>query len=167
LGQVNAPEFAEEYSPSERKRLIAWYIVVVLLLAGILQLFLLPWLRGFVSTSHCHEVMGVPGTTVLLYGLFVGIPLLSGVVAGILLLPSAIQSITTGRFPPPGTKVFRRTEITTGWQAATRGYATCAVILFLFGMAVWGYFQARDLDGTFLETRPDISECAVSGAEPQ
>jgi len=163
---VNAPEFAEEYTPSERRRLIGLYIVVVLLLAGILQLFLLPWLRGFASTSHCHEVMGVPGTTVLLYGLFVGIPLLSGVVAGILLLPSAIQSIATRRFPPPGTRVFRRTQITKGWRAAARGYATCAAILFLFGMAVWGYFQASELEGGFLESNLDMGQC-VAGSKSE
>lgn len=159
---MSGPEFAEQYSPSERRRLLALLVCGGLLLVVACEWYFFPWLRWFASTSHCHQVMGVSGTTALWYGVFVGLPLHAAILAGVFLVPSALKSIRTRRFPPPGAKVLARTQVIVGWRAACRGYAVCASVVAILGMAVWGFFQAHDLDQAYRAQERDMSECAAN-----
>src|SRR5690625_7946931 len=78
-------EYAEEYSKRERIRFAAIAAAILLPLIVLTQAWLFPALREFVDKSYCYQVMGVSGTALLLYGLFVGMPLLVAAVIGLLL----------------------------------------------------------------------------------
>ncbi|MFA5941645.1 MAG: hypothetical protein WC809_20035 [Sinimarinibacterium sp.] len=48
------PEYAEEYSSSERWRLLALLFCAGLALVLVSELCLFPWIKSFASTAHCR-----------------------------------------------------------------------------------------------------------------
>src|SRR5690625_4659234 len=156
----NPNEYAEEYSQRERIRyaLIAAAIALPLLL--LLTFWALPALREFADKSHCYQLFSISGTAYLLYGLFMGLPLLAATVLGLPLAQRGLKTLRDRRSPPLGVKVFRRTPIRRGSRAILIGWMYQIPFLYLLAMAAWGLSQAEDLLLSQDGLRLDYSVCA-------
>lgn len=138
-------EFAPEYSRTERVRFAALGVAVGGALTLALRLWFFPWLRDFSSSAHCQTVLGVKGTVVLFYGIFVGVPTFAGLVVALTLGRRGYRIVREGRTPPSGEKVFRPTPVVWGLRAKVLGYIQLFAVVPLIVIAVWGSFQAQSL----------------------
>ena len=141
----SAPGFAEQYSTTERIRFVAFGAIAgsVLILAG--KLWLFPWLREFASSAQCRAVFGSNGATVLWYGVFTGLPILSAVVVACTVGLRGIKILRDGQVPPLREKSFRRVQIRRGRSARIVGYLNAAAFVPFFAISLWGYVQATAL----------------------
>lgn len=139
------PEFAPEYSAKERLHRLAVVLPLALGTAAAFQWWFIPLFRQFADNAHCRTLFGIPGEVVLFYGLFVGFPILLALTVCAMTIRSSLKTIQTRRYPPLGEKVFRRTKVRTGWRAVAIASAPIVLVLYLFGMAAWGYGPATEL----------------------
>lgn len=139
------PEYAPQYTLKERLRHIAVLLPIGVTFYLLYEWWFLPKLRAFSEHAGCENVFGMPGPSVLFFGVFVFIPLLFALVTAGVFLPTAVRAIKTRRYPPPGKKVYRPTRIKTGSQAIASSVTPLVLVLFLIGVAVWGYGQASQI----------------------
>ena len=139
------PEFAVEYSLRERIWLVGCYLTVAGTFALLWKLWLLPALSSFVATAACRSVFGFPGTTALLYGSFVGLPLLAALLVASTLGFRGWRILRDGQSPAIGAKVFRSTRIKRGAAARRIGYLHLLAFTPLLVIAIWGTFTANSL----------------------
>jgi hypothetical protein len=139
------PEFAEEYGFRERIRLLVVGIVAGGAFILVFKLWLLPAFVAFAASAHCRSVFRMSGTYVLLYGLFVGLPILVCLILGGMRIPLGLKILRDGQYPPIGVRVSRRTRIRRGATARRIGYLNLLVFTPLLVLAVWGYFQVDAL----------------------
>ncbi len=85
------------------------------------------------------------GTHLIMYGVFVGLPFTLAVLLFGFEGVKAIKIIKVGQFPLPGQKVFKPTKYKHGNAARINGAILIAAVMFLFGMAVWGFGQAKEI----------------------
>ena len=160
-------KYAEQYTTRERVRLVAIALGVVLPLMGVAELWALPALEEFAEASYCYEWYGVSGTAVLIYGVFVGLPVLGALIIGMPEAYYGIRMIRTKQNPPPGTKVMTRTKIRRGRRAVAVGYANLLPLVFFVGLAIWSEGQAEKILSGFQPTDTLLSECPSNQtAEP-
>jgi len=139
------PEFAEEYTFRERASLAARGIAISGLVLLASKQWLLPAFNAFVATAPCRTVLGVNGSTLLWYGLFVGLPLLAFAFLFLAQGRQGLRILRENRFPPAGEKVLRRTLIRRGAAARRIGYLHLFVSTPLIALVIWGCIQARTL----------------------
>lgn len=154
------PEFAPEYSSSERWRLIGLCFSLMLAGYGVWKLWLLPRLLWFADNSQCQTVFGISGTTVLFYGLFVGIPIAGAVLIAIFTLGVSVRAIRTRRYPPLGHKVFHRTKVRKGWPAVALALVPPLFVIYFCGLAASGVPLAAAQIDRVQRTRPSEIVCA-------
>lgn len=138
-------DFAPLYSIRERIS-IAFKLLAVaapVYLAGFYWLF--PWLENYAQSANCDYLGGISGLQLLVYGIFVGIPLSMALLVWLIDGSRSIRVWRLGQTPLPGEKVLRKTRYRYGAAARLRPVAVFAVILSLIGAAVWGGSQAREL----------------------
>lgn len=140
--ELQEAEFAPEYTPAERVRLIAIIVAVALALAAASKYWLIPALRAFADNAHCYEVAGVQGATLLFYGTMFGFPLLAAILTGAMFGWRGYKTLRDGQFPPLGEKVMQRTPVRRGRQARLIGWLHQLAFLPLLALACWGYVQA-------------------------
>jgi len=157
-------EYAAAYTTRERVRFVAIALGVCLPLGGAAELWGFPALRAFADTSYCHEWFGVNGTILLMYGVFVGIPLGTGLLMGIPFAWFGLRVIRERRMPPNGQKVFRPTRIRRGREATVTGWACQLPLIFLIGLGAWGEIQAGRLLADFDPAEADRTVCAGKAA---
>lgn len=99
-----------------------------------LQFGFFPWLKTFAEDAPCRSLLGIPGTTVVIYGVFALIPLLLCIFMTARMLPLILRTFKSGQYPPPGQKTFHPTRILTGLPAKLIGWAgiVCLSVLFVF-----------------------------------
>jgi H+/gluconate symporter-like permease len=129
-------QYAPTYTPRERVQFTAIALGVCLPLGIAAEVWGFPALRSFAETSYCHEWFGVNGTTVLMYGVFVGIPLGTGLLVGVPFALFGVRVIRDRQFPPSGQKVSRPTRIRRGQKATVTGWACQLPLLFFIGLGV-------------------------------
>lgn len=120
-------EFAPEYTQKEKLKILILGVVAGVLTVAIMKLWGFPKLREFAAVAHNVKVFGLPGTEVLLYGIFVGIPL----IVMLSLLPLSIQGyrvLKDGQFPYKNSKVFKKTKIIRGKKALVRGWLLLSIL---------------------------------------
>ena len=135
-------EFAPLYSTRERI-LIALKLLAVaapVYLAGYYWLF--PWLRQYAQTANCEYFGGISGLQLLVYGVFVGIPLSMALLVWLIEGARAVRVWKLGQHPLPGEKVLRRTRYRYGAAARLRPAAVFAILILLIGAAIRGGFRA-------------------------
>lgn len=154
--------YAEQYTFRERVKLIAVALGIFVPLVLATELWVFPALREFADTSYCYEWLGVNGTTLLMYGLFVGLPLASALVMGVPVALYGARIIRDKQIPPRGQKVFKRTRIRRGTVASAAGWAHQLPLVFFIGLAAWGEVQAGKLLADVDLTKADPSACAPS-----
>ena len=138
-------EYAPEYTPAQRLRIVVLGLVAGALVLAVCQFWLFPLLRAFAPAAHCRTVFGFSGVAVLFHGVFVGLPLSSALLVAVLLGRRGMKVLREGRVPPSGEKVFRRTPIVRGMKAKALGWVQLLAAVPLLGLAVWGVFQAQAL----------------------
>ncbi len=138
-------EFAPEYTKAEKVRFMALGAVAGTVVIALGQFWLFPWLREFSASAPCRAPFGVNGMVLLMYGLFVGVPLLAAVLVGALVGRRGYKVLRQGRVPPSGEKVFRPTQVRTGVRACWSGYVQLLSVVPLLALAAWGAFQAQQM----------------------
>ena len=136
-------EFAEEHTNTERIRFVALGMLAGALVVGVCKLWFFPWLSAFSASAPCRSVFGLSGSTVLAYGLFVGMPLLAALLVSVTLGRRGLRIVREGRVPTSGKKVFRRTKIQRGAKAKAIGYAHVFAVTPMLALSIWGTFQAE------------------------
>jgi|SRR5579859_2360740 len=139
------PEFAQEYSFRERVRLGTVGLVIGGVLVLLWKLWLLPEFTAFAASAHCRNVLGIAGTTVLWYGLFVGFPLFLALVLACTEGQHGVKILHDRQSPPIGAKVLRPTRIKRGAAARRAGYLRLLAFIPFVAIAIWGFFQAESL----------------------
>jgi hypothetical protein len=136
------PEFAEQYSKTERVRFIALGATAgaVLILGG--EHWLFPWLREFASSAQCRTVLGSNGATALWYGMFAALPLFAAVVVACTVGLRGFKILRDGQVPPLREKAFRRIRIRRGSRAKVSGYLHAMAFVPLLATSLWGGVQA-------------------------
>jgi hypothetical protein len=142
---VQPVEYAPEYSHAERVRFFVLGSAAGALVFVVCQFWFFPLLREFSASAHCRSVLGISGIAVLFYGVFVGVPLHAALLLGALAGRRGFKVLREGRHPPSGEKVFRPTPVIRGTKAKMFGYLQLFAAAPLFGLAVWGGFQAQGL----------------------
>lgn len=129
----NYPEvdFAVEYSKAERITMVKKYLLIGAIVFAFMQLLFIPLLAKFASNAHNINIFGISGTTILLVGIFLGMPILAGILLSYL-FKIAIKTIKEKQYPPKEFKVFRKTKIIKGRKAI----AKAVIILLLYFVAI-------------------------------
>ena len=140
---VHPVDYAPEYSHAERIRFVVRGVIAGALIVAVCQLWFFPLLREFSADAHCRSVLGVSGIAVVFYGVFVGVPLQAALLLAAFVGRRGYKVLREGRLPPAGEKVFRPTPVIRGTRAKMLGYVYLLAAAPLFGMAVWGSFQAQ------------------------
>ena len=138
-------EFAEQYSTAERIRIVVRGAVAGALVIALGKLLFFPWLLAFSASAHCRTIFGTNGTVVLLYGLFVGTPVLAGLVVACTLGRHGFKVVRAGQFPPQGEKSLRAVRIRRGSAATIIGYLHLMAFVPFIAMGLWGWAQAAAL----------------------
>lgn len=147
------------YTARERIRFVAFGVAAGLLVIGIAKLWFFPWLHDFAASAQCRTVFGHSGTAVLLYGVFVGLPGLAGLVVAGTLGRRGIRILRDGRVPPLGEKSFRLTRIRRGGHATLIGYLHVVMFVPFVALALWGSVQAAALSR---QAQRNAVECAAA-----
>lgn len=139
------PEYAPQYSFRERVRYAIFAVLCAGAVIAIFEWWLLPEWAEFAKSAHCRTLFGIPGTAVVMYGTFVGLPLVAGLTIGPFIVPSSLRCIRARHYPEPGKKVLGRIKVRTGRAAIVRAGADLAMLATLFALAIWGGFAATDI----------------------
>lgn len=139
------PEFAPQYSPKERRRRLLLHGVLFVLMAGALYWWALPRFRSFSIDAPCEAIFGVPVSTILIYGAFVGAPLAAAILIVMLTARSSLEAIVTRRYPAPGRKVYRRVKVKRGWQAIALALVPAMFITYLCVLSSQGMATAAQM----------------------
>lgn len=156
------PEFAPQYSPKERRRRLLLHVVIGTLLGAALYWWALPRFRSLSPEAACETIFGVPGSTVLIYGAFVGAPLAAAILIVLLTARQSIETIATRRYPPPGRKVYRHVKIKKGWQAIAIALIPAMFVTYLCVLSSQGMTKAAELSRETWQA----AECAADSNKP-
>lgn len=157
---VDDAEYAELYTTKQRLVFIAITLGLLLPLMILMERVGFPALEDYAASAHCRELLGMPGTTVLIYALFVGLPLGGAVLGGVPLAWRGLRIIRDGQSPPRGARVFKPTRIRRGAQARFAGYGHSLPLLFFIGVAIWGEGPAGRMAADAEAIIADPGECA-------
>jgi len=139
------PDLAPQYSPKERRRRLLLHAVIGTLLGAAMYWWALPRFRSFSADAACEVIFGVPGSTLLIYAAFVGVPLMTAILIVLLTARQSIETIATRRYPPPGRKVYRRIKIKKGWQAIAVALIPAMFVTYLCVISSQGTLKAAEL----------------------
>src|SRR4051812_28081857 len=152
---MTEPEYAPTYSREERIRnaLIGFGIACAVVFACNFVLF--PKLLMLVDHVECQTVFGMSGVALVLWMVFVGLPLASAISLGAFVVPRAVAAIRARQYPAPGRKVNRPMLIRRGRPAVLHGWFELSFIGFFVAIAVWGAFQAAAISRQAAQTHMD------------
>lgn len=151
-------EWAPQYSKGERFRLLLFHVAWAAPLFLVTELVYFPWFKGYMETAHCHRYGSINGLELVIYSLFIGLPLGLALLALGMDGRQSFQVLRLGQLPLPGAKVFRPTRYVYGHRARIKPLVFCLLVLFLSGLSVQGFFWA---DAMIPELSPDLSQCFI------
>jgi len=138
-------KFAPEYTKREKIKLIIKELIWAAPLYIACQFWFFDWLSEYSNNANCYFYGTITGVHLVMYGLFVLMPLVFGIILFQLLGKDALQIIKIGQHPLPNKKVFSKTKYIYGNQAKLKGYITIACISAFFIMSIWGITAANKL----------------------
>ncbi len=138
------PSYAPERPLRDKVGLVLLGIALGGLALLVKQWWLVPWLQRLAAAPRAVGPLGLPVGTWLAYGLFVGLPLLA-CLPTLLLCWRGARILRSGRVPPPGERVYRRTRIRSGRIATVAGWLHFVPTAGLLVLAAWGATQAGPL----------------------
>jgi hypothetical protein len=145
LHKESVIEYAEEFSKPEKFKRIFLFLLLAVLILIINEKWYLPFINGYVDTVHCRTLFGYSGITVMWHALFVGLPLFSAVIIGLVTVPLGYKGIIHKQFPPKGVKVYKPTPILRGWKASGKSIFHLLIPSLFILFSVWGYFQVEQM----------------------
>ena len=149
------PEYAPTYSREERIR----YVLIGLAVGGVViftcNFVLFPRLLMLIDRVECQTVYGVQGVALVMWTIFVGLPLACALSVGAFIVPRAVAAIRARQYPAPGRKVTRRMLIRRGRAAILLGWLELSFIGFFIALAIWGGFQADAISRQAARTQMD------------
>ncbi len=110
-------EFAPEYTKTEKIRLVFGRYIWIILTLFIIHIWIFTSYARFVDNSACEKFGPLLGAELVLYGLYVGMPMLIGVPCLIYGYLRGKKIITQGQDPLRGEKVWKRRPYVYGWRA--------------------------------------------------
>lgn len=138
-------DYAPLYSKAERLRLVLRMLLIFGPLFVLGQYWFVPWIGHYARFANCYDYGGINGVEVLMYGVFVGIPLSTALMLILLLGWRSIRILRSGQDPLPGEKVLRRTRYRYGKMALITPAGLVLMVLIFVGMAFWGAPQAEKI----------------------
>lgn len=135
-------DYAPEYTNRERALFVIKQIFWVLLLYAAAQLWFFNWLAEYSDKANCYYYGDVTGVHLVMYGLFLGIPLSIAFIIAIFEGRRSIRIFRLGQNPLPGEKVFKKTKYKYGREAKIQPVVLLLFIGFLLVLAGWGSMQA-------------------------
>ncbi len=151
-------DWAPQYSKAERIRLLLFHAAWAVPLFLLTEFFFFPWFERYVETAHCHHYGSLNGLELVVYSLFIGLPL------GLALIVLAIEGrhsvrvLRLGQSPLPDEKVFRPARYVFGHRARIKPLIFFLLVVFLCGLSVQGFFWASAMIDTL---SPDVSRCLI------
>jgi hypothetical protein len=137
--------YAPEYTKRERiiygLKLLAWMIPIALFL----KLWFFGWLSEFSRNANCYNYGSINGVHLVLYGLFVFMPLSFALVMFLIEGRRSIKIIKLRQNPLPNEKVLKPTRYKYGFTAKIQPFIMLLLVLCLVGISVWGSFQAYEI----------------------
>lgn len=135
-------EFAPVYTKRERIRLLVIHTTIGLSLVAVAELVFFPWLGEFTKTANCQSYLGINGGLLLVYGAFVGIPLLFAMTMAAIFGTRGIKILRQGQTPPRGEKVFCPTPIQKAAKARASGVIQLVIVALSFVVVIYSAYQA-------------------------
>ncbi len=114
--------YAPEYTKRERLLAVAKTTAWAIPLFGLTQFWFLPKFSEYAENAHCYVYGDITGLHLVMYFVFVAVPLLPATFLAILEGPRAIRVIKGGQYPLPGEKVYLKTKYVYGTRARLRSY---------------------------------------------
>jgi hypothetical protein len=137
--------YAPEYSRQEKRRQLFRALAWALPFLVVVNFYWLPWFNQYAEHAHCYKYGSFTGFHIVLYALFVAVPVVLAIALFSFMGPRFIKVLRIGQFPLPGEKVFRPTKYIYGWRSRSLGVLFFVILISLLGMGVWGYFGANEL----------------------
>lgn len=134
--------YAPEYTKRERIVFVLKQMLWFLPLYAATELWFFDWLAEYSDNANCYYYGNITGVHLVMYGLFVGIPLFIGITIAIFEGRRAIKIFRLGQSPLPGEKVFKKTKYRYGYKAKIQPVAIFCVLGFFFVFSIWGSMQA-------------------------
>lgn len=138
-------EFAPLYTTRERVDLVLKILAVAAPVYLLAQFWFFPWLQDYASFANCHSYGNINGVQLLMYGVFVLIPLSLALLIWLLEGKRCLRIFRLGQNPLPGEKVLRKTRYRYGRAAMIQPFVILLAIAVLIGASVWGGFQAEKI----------------------
>jgi hypothetical protein len=136
--------YAPIYTKNERIKYFVKHALWVVPSFIFTQFWFFPFLDNYSKVAHCFDYGVLTGTHLVLYGVFVGLPLLLALLVFFTKGKKSLKIIKYGQDPLPNEKVFTKTAYIYGTKAKLRAYGVLAYILLALGLGVFGYFWANE-----------------------
>ena len=138
-------EYAPEYTKKERLRMVAvhsaWGIPFIL----VTEYWFFPWLTDYADHAHCYHYGSFTGSELLLYSVFIGFPVVTGLLILAMEGKRSLQVLRVGQSPLPGEKVFIPTKYTYGVRAKMRPFMMICVVVSLLILSFMGVFSVEEI----------------------
>ena len=138
-------QYAPIYTKEERIKHFIKHAIWAVPLFLIAQFWFFPFLDDYSKIAHCKKYGSITGTHILLYGVFVVLPVSLALIALLIAGKRNVLIIKLGQDPLPNEKVLSQTEYTNGFKAKFHAYIFFLFILLAFGFAVQGNYVASEI----------------------
>lgn len=129
-------EYAPEYTKRERVFIALKMLVLIITLALISEFWFLDWIVDYAKNANCYIYGDFTGVDVLLYGMFVVLPLSFALMIVLMEGRRSMRIISSGQNPLPGEKVLRPTRYKYGTAALIQPIAMGVIVFLLISLAV-------------------------------
>jgi hypothetical protein len=138
-------EYAPEYTRKERLRIVAVHSAWVIPGFFVVEYWFIPWLTDYADQAHCYDYGRFTGSELLLYSVFVGLPVVTGLLVLVIEGKRSLQILRIGQSPLPGEKVFRPTKYTYGLRAKVRPFMVICMVVSLLILSLMGVSSVREI----------------------
>lgn len=123
--------FATTYTRDDYIKIFKKFLCLGLIFLTLMHFLIIPLIAKFSLNAHNVSFLGISGTTFLLIGIFVSLPLISAIILSPI-LKRAIKGLQQRQYPPEGLKVLKKTKIIKGRKAIAKSL----IILLLYFIAI-------------------------------
>lgn len=159
-------DYAEEYTNSEKLKRTILGLLLAAFVVVTHNKWVFPYISWYAATAHCHSLFDYSGIMVVRLSVFVGLPLIVGLLFFSIFARIGYQGLMHSQFPPPGAKVYKKTKILRGNRARIKSGCILAVPVLFLGLAIWGYFQMQSMPPVDIE-QLDFSVCENNSIDAQ
>lgn len=138
-------EYAPEYTRKERLRIVAVHSAWGIPGFFVVVYWFIPWLTDYADQAHCYDYSSFTGSELLLYSVFVGLPVVTGLLVLAMEGKRSLQILRIGQSPLPGEKVFRPTKYTYGLRAKVRPFMVICMVVSLLILSLTGVSSVREI----------------------